>query len=175
MRNFIFYASVSYMIIVLSLIGINYFNRTTEIYFKPYEDYETQIKILENRTSTIANNECKSKVKELISLSKNTYFKDNVKIKDIYVKLDNNNMPWLSLYSRTIKACNLTYDKSSKDSMSVSLYNQNIINEYSFVYVVSFRDLEYADFYKGTLIPYENNYRKDAEVRVINSILNEVN
>ena len=118
MRNFIFYASVSYMLVVLSLIGINYFGRTTNIYFDSYKDYENQIKILENRVSNFPDNECTTSIKKLINLSKDTYFVGNVKTTTIYSKLYNNDKPWLSLYSNALKTYNLKSDKSSKDAIT---------------------------------------------------------
>lgn len=175
MRNFIFYASLSYMIVVLSLIGINYFGRTTEINFQPYKDYENQIKILENRVSNYPDDECTTSIKKLISMSKETYFVGNVKITTIYDKLYNDDMPWLSLYTNAIKSCELDYDKSKKDAMTALTYSQELINEYTFDYVVVFPDLEYADSYKGSLNSLENTLRKDAEIRTINAIMNEVN
>ena len=174
MRNFIFYASVSYMIVVLSLIGVNYFGRTTEINFGAYKDYENQIKILENRVSNYPDNECTNSIKKLINISKDTYFVGNTKVTTIYDKLYNDDMPWLSLYNNTIKDCKLDTNKSSKDAVTALLYSQELINEYTFDYVVVFPDLEYADSYKGTLISMENTLRKDAEIRTINSIMNEV-
>ena len=174
MRNFIFYASVSYMVIVLSLIGINYFGRTTEVNFDSYKDYESQIKILENRVSNYPDNECTTSIKKLINISKETYFVGNVKKTKIYEKLYNNDMPWLSLYKNAIKSCKLDYNKTQKDAMTVLTYSQELINEYTFDYVVVFPDLEYADSYKGSLNSLENTLRKDAEIRTINSIMNEV-
>ena len=55
MKSTIYYFVVTYMFIILVLLGINFINRTNSINFKSYNEYEENIKLIDKRVSNFQN------------------------------------------------------------------------------------------------------------------------
>lgn len=174
MKRILFYFSIAFMIITLSLAIINLTTRTSKINFERYESYEKNIKVLENKVSTYEDSNCILNIKELIKKSKDTYFVGSLTLKEIHNKIVQNDEIWLSIYGRARKNCGIDNEEVDDYALTTVMFYEELLQKSSFNYEFKLPDFENHILTDTSLTSMENRIRKDMEIKTIESLLNGV-
>lgn len=174
MKNIIYYFVVTYIFIILILLGINFINRTNAITFQSYNEYEENIKLIDSRVANLEDNDCTIAIQRLVKKSKDTYFVGKLSLKDMEKQISLNDEYWLSIYGDVKKLCNVDNEDIDDYVLSASLVYEDIRDAYMFNYELSFTDFENRELSQPMLISIKNKIRKDMEIKTIISILDEV-
>lgn len=174
MKRLLFYFSISFMLIILSLAIINLTTRTSKINFERYESYEKSIKELENKVSTYKDTDCILDIKQLIKKSKDTYFVGDLTLKEIHDKVIQNDEIWLSIYGKTKESCNIDNKEIDDYALTTVMFYEELLQKNSFNYEFILPDFENHMLGDTSLTTMENRLRKDMEIKTIEGLLNEV-
>lgn len=174
MKKALFYFTSTFMILVLSLVIINFFTRINKLEFEKYDEYEKQMKVVENKISTYEDTKCVLKIKELIKKSKDTYFVGEYTLKEIKNKIIQNDEIWISIYGRALTECEVN-DKDLNDyALTTVMFYEEILNKNRFNYELKLPDFENHLLYDTALTSLENRLRKDMEIKTIEYLLDGV-
>lgn len=174
MKKALFYFTLTFMVLVLLLVIINFFTRINKLEFEKYDEYEKQMEVVENKISTYKDTKCVLKIKELIKKSKDTYFVGEYTLKEIKNKIIQNDEIWISIYGRALTECGVN-DKDLNDyALTTVMFYEEILNKNRFNYELKLPDFESHLLYEPALTSLENRLRKDMEIKTIEYLLNGV-
>jgi hypothetical protein len=162
------------MVLVLSLVIINFFTRTTKLNFENYDEYEKQMALVENKISTYKDTACVLKIKELIKKSKDTYFVGEYTLKEIKNKIIQNDEIWLSIYGKSMTECGVNDKELNDYAFTVIMFYEELLSKNRFSYELSLPDFENRLLGEASLTSLENRLRKDMEIKTIEYLLNGV-
>lgn len=172
MKKIILYSSITYMIIIISLVIFNILSQPTKINFSSYDYYDNEIKVIEEKVAGLRVNDCSNSIKKLIKNSKDTYFVGSVYIKDVYNKVSTSES-WLSLYGEAKTACNVDNNDMDMLAITASIQYEELIDKYRFNYELLIADIENRLLLEPALINMENRSRKNLEIKVIEFLIEE--
>ena len=169
-KKIIFNISIFYVVIVLVLMLISYFNATTSIELVNNEENIKELNKLKKELTSLENNSCTKEISKMIEYSENTSYNGKVNLKKVYENLDSK-----IDYEKLFKVCDVT--KEEKDNLS-NLFITNMVLEeelYSHKYMFQY-ELGIKDFYsrminESDIKSTEYNIVKKNEINIISNLI----
>ncbi len=107
-KYFIFGFISCFICVFLAGIILNNFNH--KVYIKTLDNFDDTVNSLSKNFDKVKDNTCKSSINELLERSKNTYYKNNVSIKEYVNNYYSNNTDFYKMYLDTLDSCNNELD-----------------------------------------------------------------
>ena len=169
-KKTVFSISIFYVVIVLVLMLISYFNATTSIELVNNEENIKELNKLKKELTSLENNSCTKEISKMIEYSENTSYNGKVNLKKVYENLDSK-----IDYEKLFKVCDVT--KEEKDNLS-NLFITNMVLEeelYSHKYMFQY-ELGIKDFYSRMvnepgINSVEYNIIKKNELSIISNLI----
>lgn len=172
----IFAVTVVYIVVISVMMITAISNQTKTVKYEPILDYEKRLNIIKEEVNKLEENSCIKSIKSLIEFTEQTYYKEEVKIKDLYNNIDSDNW-WFSRNIEALSSCELS-DEIKKDITPLILASgiqfDELFQKHAYDY-----ELKIFDSVRKSLEPnmqnIENNIRKNLEMEVIKKFIEVYN
>lgn len=176
-KNWIAPISIFYMIIIIILMLITYFNAVSTLDLNRIDDFEEKISLYKKELNEIEDNTCKNYINDLISFVEKVNYDKKVKINQLFTDTYLNEEYILSYYLKGVNSCSKITEEKSKDYnlpnlfLIANLTNDRIIQKYFFQYELNIKDR----LVENIMIPSDtaaNYYNKQKiELMIIDNII----
>ena len=130
------------IIIILGIININ-FNFNNKIYVKEVNHFYVSASTLERKIKSIEDEECSSSLMGLLERIKDTYYEDNISVKEYYENYNKYGKTYYSLFQETLTICDLdikNYDRMNDYLLASRVYPDAVADRYKSSYEIKFVD-----------------------------------
>ena len=178
-RYILLMIGIGYMVCVVILMFVSYFNSSKYIELSITNDYDKILSEYKEKANNIQEISCREYYLSFIDYIEKNKVKDRILISD-YFKMVFNDEPFLSYYSKGIEACSkLTQEKARENSfpllfLGAAVQQDAILSEYSFQYELALPDTLLRTIVKPSIGTVQNNIKYGNEVEIIKGIYNIV-
>lgn len=171
MKKLIFYATCTYMIIIVVAMSLNIIFEPKTIDFMQLEVYEAEIKELEEKADILEEGSCKNSIKELIRISKTTYYTGKIKLKDIYNAQKETGIKWLSSYIAARDACGKdSVDAVENATLAAAMQTDELLQRYMNSYILKIKTSSSEDIF-ASMNFIENGIKKYIELDTLRFLI----
>ena len=176
-KNYLIPISIFYMIVIVVLMLITYFNAISTLDLNRIDDFEEKISLYKKEVNEIEDNTCKNYLNDLISFVEKVNYDKKVKINQLFKDTYLNEDYILSYYLKGVNSCSKLTNEEAKEYnlpdlfMNANLTNDRIIQKYFFQYELNIKDR----LVENIMIPSDtaaNYYNKQKiELMIIDNII----
>ncbi len=177
-KTIILHFGVFYMILIVVLMMISYFDMpTNNIELTVNDDYVKQINDYKNKVSSLEDSSCKDYLNSVINRFEKDIRKENIDVKEYYEEAHGDDNI-LSYYPKGIEKCNiLTQESMIKEDMPVlfltaSIQHDELIEDYIYQYELGFKDYKTREINETSLFYVRNNIKLKNELKIIDKLIN---
>lgn len=137
-KKIIFNISIFYVVIVLVLMLISYFNATSSIELVNSEENIKELNKLKNEVTLLEKNSCTNEISKMIEYSENTSYNGKVNLKEKW-----NDFNSYIDYSELLKSCNVSEEEKDIRNLIVTdmiLEEKIYYGKYKFQYELGIKD-----------------------------------
>ena len=176
-KNWLAPISIFYMIIIIVLMLITYYNAVSTLDLNRIDDFEEKISLYKKEVNEIEDNTCKDYLNDLISFVEKVNYDKKVKINQLFTDTYLNEEYILSYYLKGVNSCSKITEEKSKDYnlpnlfLIANLTNDRIIQKYFFQYELNIKDrlVENIMIPSDTMANYYN--KQKIELMIIDNII----
>ena len=178
-KNAIMYIGVFYMIVIIILMIVSYFNMITVVELSSGNEYKDQLNVYIEEINNVSDSTCKNYIKSLIKIVENDISEEEISIKDYFERI-NSEDNLLSYYLKAQEDCaSITSEIMQENNMPIKfltppILGDEIIGKYFFQYEISIVDQKLRGFRQANLIPVENNIRIQNELQIIETLMKTI-
>lgn len=164
------------IVVILGVININV-NLNNKIYVKEVPKFYKKITSIEDRIEKIEDESCRTSLKELSTRIKDTYYENNISIKDYYKNYSKDGKTYYSMFISSLEVCDINIDDIDEVNdylLASRVYPDLISDRYKASYEINFTDyFNYKNIHElsDNIGTYSN---KEMEILSLSKLVEEV-
>ena len=166
-KKIIFNISIFYVVIVLVLMLISYFNATSSIELVNSEENIKELNKLKKELTSLENNSCTKEISKMIEYSENTSYNGKVNLKEKW-----NDFNSYIDYSKLLKSCDVSEEENNIRNLIVTnmvLEEEIYYEKYKFQYELGIKDFYSRMINESDIKSTEYNIVKKNEINIISN------